>query len=65
MRITIDESRCIASGNCLLNAPQIFSQRESDGTAIAVNEKPAPDQQALAREVADMCPVSAIIIDDA
>ncbi|MFC3996396.1 ferredoxin [Nocardiopsis sediminis] len=60
MRVEVDEHRCVASGQCVLIAPEVFDQRDEDGTVVLLESAPAPDRRAGAREAAMLCPASAI-----
>jgi len=31
MRVTVDQDRCIAAGQCVAAAPDVFDQRDEDG----------------------------------
>ena len=31
MKITVDEEKCCAAGQCVLIAPEVFDQRDEDG----------------------------------
>jgi ferredoxin len=64
MKITVDQDKCIASGQCLLVAAEVFDQREEDGIVVLLN--PSPDS-ALAEDVkqaASLCPGRAIAVED-
>lgn len=62
MRVTIDKGRCIAAGQCVLNAPHTFDQREEDGIVILLQENPPPEQAESTRRAARLCPAEAIRI---
>jgi ferredoxin len=64
MRITVNRSRCIAAGQCVLKAPHVFDQDEQDGIVIVLSEKPAPEFEASARLAARVCPSEAITVHD-
>jgi ferredoxin len=64
MKITIDESRCIGAGQCVLNAAAVFDQREEDGIVILLEAAPQGDNQEAARRAARLCPADAIFIDE-
>ncbi|CAM5507981.1 ferredoxin [Streptomyces canarius] len=34
MKVHIDEHKCVASGQCVLVAPDVFDQRDEDGVAV-------------------------------
>jgi ferredoxin len=60
MRVELDESKCVASGQCVLVAPDVFDQRDSDGVAFLLTEEPAAQRQDDVREAAAICPAAAI-----
>jgi len=64
MRITVNRSRCIAAGQCVLKAPRVFDQDEQDGIVVLLSENPAPEFEASARLAARVCPSEAITVDD-
>jgi ferredoxin len=64
MRITIDESRCIAAGQCVLNAPELFDQRDEDGIVVLLDANPPEAEQPAARLAAQLCPAQVITTDD-
>ena len=62
MNVIIDEKRCVGSGQCMLAAPYIFHQRDSDGIVVLLQDTPPESQLAKAREAAILCPSAAIRI---
>jgi ferredoxin len=64
MRISIDPSRCIAAGQCVLKAAKVFDQNESDGTVMLLLERPPAELQDAARLAARVCPSEAITIHE-
>jgi ferredoxin len=60
MRVELDEPKCVASGQCVLVAPDVFDQRESDGVAFLLTEEPEVRRLDDVREAAAICPVGAI-----
>ena len=64
MKITVDQDACASSGNCVLNAPQVFDQREDDGVVVLLTADPAPEQAEGARRAAAACPALAIRIEE-
>jgi len=65
LRVRIDESKCIAAGQCVFAAPAVFDQREEDGIVVLLNETPDESQAAAVRKAARLCPSLAIIVEDA
>jgi len=64
MRISINRSRCIAAGQCVLKSPQVFDQDEEDGIVILRTENPAPELRESAKLAARVCPSEAIIVHE-
>jgi ferredoxin len=64
MRITVDKARCIAAGQCVLKAPQVFDQDEQDGIVILRTENPAPELRESAKLAARVCPSEAITVHE-
>jgi ferredoxin len=64
MKVTVDHDKCVSSGLCVLNAADIFDQRDDDGVVLLLNDSPAPDQAAGARNAAAACPALAIHIEE-
>ncbi|MFF7859116.1 ferredoxin [Streptomyces sp. NPDC007904] len=62
MDITIDHDRCIGAGQCAFVAPAVFDQRDEDGLAVLLVDRPGSDQRAAVREAAESCPLSAISV---
>ncbi|WP_309071996.1 ferredoxin [Arthrobacter sp.] len=59
-RIELDEPRCVASGLCVMVAPDVFDQRNDDGIAIVLSEEPADETLAGVREAVTLCPAAAL-----
>ncbi|GAA3707137.1 ferredoxin [Streptomyces tremellae] len=60
MRIDLDQDRCVASGQCVLAAPDAFDQREEDGIAVLLVEEPPAGAEEDVRQAATVCPALAI-----
>ncbi|MFE4537638.1 ferredoxin [Streptomyces scopuliridis] len=60
MRVELDEPKCVASGQCVMAAPEVFDQRDDDGVAILLDEHPAAALHDGVREAAAICPAVAI-----
>lgn len=59
MKITIDRTRCMASGNCVLALPALFEQDE-EGFARLRDVDPASFSQEALEEAVKSCPTAAI-----
>lgn len=59
-RIELDEPRCVASGLCVMVAPDVFDQRDDDGIAVVLAAEPADEFLAGVREAVMLCPAAAL-----
>ena len=64
MHITIETKKCIGAGACVMEAFEVFDQREEDGVVILLNETPGPDQEANVRRAIAACPARAIALTE-
>lgn len=64
MKVTVDQEKCVSSGQCVLNAGELFDQRDEDGVVVLLDDSPAPDQADNARRAAAACPALAIDIEE-
>ena len=64
MKVTVDQDKCVSSGQCVLNAGVIFDQRDDDGVVLLLTDNPPPDQAENTRKAAAACPALAIDIDE-
>jgi len=64
MKVSVDQEKCVSSGQCVLNAGEVFDQRDDDGVVILLAENPPPDQVENARKAAAACPAMAIDIEE-
>lgn len=64
MKLTVDQDKCVSSGQCVLNAADIFDQRDEDGVVVLLEDSPADDQADNARKAAAACPALAIHIEE-
>lgn len=60
MKITVDQDKCVASGQCVLVAPEVFDQRDEDGIVVLLQEE---TQIGAVHEAARICPALAIEVD--
>ena len=64
MKITIYPEKCCGSGQCVMNAPAVFDQRDEDGIVVLLNETPPVEQHVNVRRSAQICPALAIRIEE-
>lgn len=62
MKVTVDQEKCCAGGNCVMLAPDVFDQRDSDGVVVLLTDAPAEGLHDAVREAADVCPTAAISV---
>ena len=49
MKVELEADKCVASGQCVLAAPDVFDQ-DDDGIAILLDERPADENLDGVRE---------------
>ena len=64
MRVTVDQHKCVSSGQCVLNATDVFDQRDDDGVVLLLNDSPLSEQATNVRNAAAACPALAIDIEE-
>ena len=64
MKVTVDQDKCVSSGQCVLNASEVFDQRDDDGVVVLLSENPGPEQAENVRNAAAACPAVAIDIKE-
>jgi len=64
MKVSIDNDQCIGAGQCVLSAPEVFDQKDDDGTVVLLDEKPAEGVRDRVRDAAHLCPAGVIEVDE-
>ena len=64
MRVTVDQDKCVGSGQCVLAADTVFDQREEDGIVVLLTDTPAAGVAEDVRQAAAVCPALAITVQD-
>jgi ferredoxin len=64
MKIVVDPDKCIASGACVLAAPDVFEQ-DDDGIVVIRQESPGPEFREQALAAIRACPASVIWDEEA
>lgn len=62
MRVVLEASKCIGSGNCEMMAPEVFEVRDDMVCHILV-EQPGPDLADDAEMAVEACPTRALRIE--
>jgi len=60
MKVSVEADKCVAAGQCVLLAPEVFDQREEDGVVVLLDEAPGPEHRDAVRAAASVCPAAAI-----
>jgi ferredoxin len=60
MKVAVEQDKCVASGQCVLLAPDVFDQRDEDGSVVLLQENPPAALHDDVREAARVCPALAI-----
>jgi ferredoxin len=64
MKVIVDQHKCVASGQCVLTAPEVFDQREEDGIVVLLAENPPEDMADEVRQATALCPAQAIWVEE-
>ncbi|MFD7937721.1 ferredoxin [Streptomyces sp. NPDC059755] len=64
MKVVVDEEKCVAAGQCVAAAMDVFDQREDDGIVVLLDENPAADLAEDVRNAAAVCPALAIRLEE-
>jgi ferredoxin len=64
VRVVVDQDKCVSSGQCVLNATDVFDQRDDDGVVLLLTDSPTTAQAADVRNAAAACPALAIDIEE-
>lgn len=64
MKIKLNLDKCIAAGSCVMEAPEIFDQRDEDGVVVLLDSDPASELAPLVRRAAAACPAGVIAIEE-
>jgi len=60
LKVTVDRERCVGSGQCALNLPEVFDQDDADGIVILLTDRPAESLRERVLEAELLCPAMAI-----
>ncbi|WP_329181678.1 MULTISPECIES: ferredoxin [unclassified Streptomyces] len=64
MKVIVDQNRCVASGQCVLAAEDVFDQRDEDGVVVLRDQAPGLEREDDVHYAALMCPAQAILVKD-
>lgn len=60
MKVAVDQDKCVAAGQCVAAAPDVFDQRDEDGVVVLVKATPDAAEEDDVRRAAAVCPALAI-----
>jgi ferredoxin len=63
MYVTADRNRCMGSGACVFEAPEVFTQDEQ-GVVVLLTERPDEIHREAVLAAVDACPVLCIEAED-
>lgn len=64
MKVTVDQDRCVASGQCVMTADDVFDQRDEDGVVVLLDENPPAERVDDVKHAESVCPALAITVED-
>ena len=64
MKVIVDQNKCIASGQCVLTASDVFGQDEDDGVVVLLSPHPPDERLDDMRQAAELCPAQAITVEE-
>ena len=64
MKVIVDQDKCVASGQCVVAAAEVFDQRDEDGVVVLLNPEPPAREADDVRHAAAVCPALAITIEE-
>lgn len=64
VRVAVDVSACIGSGQCALSVPEVFDQKEDTGTVRLLAQRASASLAGRLSDAARSCPVSAITVGE-
>ena len=64
MKVTIDQGKCVSSGQCVMAVSQVFDQRDEDGVVVLLDADPPPELISDVRHAAMVCPARAITLGE-
>jgi ferredoxin len=64
MKVVVDEDKCVAAGQCVAAAMEVFDQRDEDGIVVLLNPNPPAELADDVRNAAAVCPALAIRVEE-
>ena len=64
LKVTVDQDKCIAGGECAFAVPEVFDQREEDGIVVLLTDRPDESLNEAVLDAAKFCPAQAIHVEE-
>ncbi|RCV50188.1 ferredoxin [Marinitenerispora sediminis] len=64
MRVVVDRTRCIGSGQCVMTDPEVFDQDEDEGLVVLRTPEPPESARERMRAAVALCPSAAIRLEE-
>jgi ferredoxin len=64
MKLVLDLADCVAHGECVLAAPELFELSDGDDVAQLLESEPGEELRAQAEAAVRACPAQAIRLED-
>jgi ferredoxin len=62
VKVTVDTSLCIGSGNCAMTAPAVFDQDEEQALVVLLDDNPPDAEREAVALAVERCPAAVILM---
>jgi ferredoxin len=62
LKVVVDTSLCIGSGNCAVTAPAVFDQDEEQAVVVLLDDSPPESEREAVERAVEQCPSAVIRI---
>lgn len=64
MKVILDQDKCVASGQCVMAALDVFDQRDEDGIAFLLKDDIGSEELPGVQDAIAVCPALAIRLQE-